>query len=29
VMVFAAGAYIRKNRELPVLEMQSPQQVSA
>ena len=29
VLVFAAGAYIRKNRELPVLEVQIPQQVSA
>ena len=28
-LVFAAGAYIRKRRELPVLEVQSPQQVSA
>jgi uncharacterized membrane protein len=28
VLVFAAGAFIRKRRELPVLQMQSPQQVS-
>ena len=29
VLVFAVGAFLRKRRELPVLKMQSPQQVSA
>jgi uncharacterized membrane protein len=29
VVIFAAGAFIRKRRELSVLQMQSPQQVSA
>jgi uncharacterized membrane protein len=29
VLVFAVGAFLRKRRELPVLQMQSPQQVSA
>jgi uncharacterized membrane protein len=29
VLVFAVGAFIRKRRELPVLQVQSPQQVSA
>jgi uncharacterized membrane protein len=29
VLVFAVGAYIRKRRELPVLQVQIPQQVSA
>ena len=29
VVVFAVGAFIRKRKELPVLQVQSPQQVSA
>ena len=29
VLVFAIGAFLRKRSELPVLQMQSPQQVSA
>jgi uncharacterized membrane protein len=29
VLVFAVGAFMRKRRELPVLQVQSPKQVSA
>ncbi len=29
VLVFAVGAFLRKRKELPILQMQSPQQVSA